>query len=78
MSLSMVMRVGMEILILAASLGTVAVAILSKPPIFSCSMQAWQADSVVTVVAGRWRGRTSPHLGAVRMKNLIVLGQERL
>ena len=78
MSLSKVMRVGMEILVIAASLVTVAVEILSKPPISFCSMQAWWADSLVTIVAGHQRGRTSMHLGAVRMKSLIVLGQERL
>jgi hypothetical protein len=78
MSLSKVMRVGMEILVVAASLATVAVEILSKPPISFCSMQAWRADSLVTIVAGHWRGRTLMRLGAVRTKSLIVLGQERL
>ena len=78
MSLSEVMRVGMEILVIVASLATVAVEILSKPPTSFCSMQAWRADSLVTIVAGHWRGRTSMHLGAVRMRSLIVLDRERL
>jgi hypothetical protein len=78
MSLSKVMRVGMEILVVAASLATVAVEILSKPPISFCSMQAWRADSLVTIVAGHWRGRTSMRLVAVRTKSSIVLGQESL
>jgi hypothetical protein len=78
MSPSEAMRVVMEILVIAASLATVAVEILSKPPISFCSMQAWRADSLVTTVAGHWRGRTLMRLGAVRTKSLIVLGQERL